>query len=91
MISSPMVNFISFALSYCHTSGVASAIIKSSHWEKVMTWYDESERVTPMKLLIRHMPGTVYVITYVVWFKTICLKVNSALKIYKLKNGSRDQ
>ena len=69
MVSSSIVNFISFALSYCHTSGVASAIIKSSHWEKVMTWCDESERVTPMKLLIRRMPGTIYATTYAIWFK----------------------
>jgi len=40
-----------------YTSGVASAIIKSNHWEKAMTWHDESQKSTPMKLLIRRMPG----------------------------------
>ena len=41
-------------------SGVASAIVNSDHWEKAMRWQDTATgKNTPMKLLIRSMPGTI--------------------------------
>jgi len=40
-------------------SAVASAIVNSDHWEKAMVWQDATGKSTPMKLLIRSMPGTI--------------------------------
>ena len=38
-------------------SDVALAIVQSDHWKDAMRMYDEYEKVTPMKLLIKSMPG----------------------------------
>ena len=44
-------------ISTCFISDVALAIIQSDQWEEAMRLYDEYEEVTPMKLLIKTMPG----------------------------------
>ena len=33
------------------------AIVQSHQWERAMDMYNEDEEVTPMKLLIKSMPG----------------------------------
>lgn len=44
--------FVNFTI-----SDVALAIVQSDQWEEAMRLYDEYEEVTPMKLLIKTMPG----------------------------------
>ena len=46
---------MSFNLLLC--SDVALAIIQSDQWEDAMSQYDERDEITPMRLLIRSMPG----------------------------------
>ena len=38
-------------------SDVALAIVQSEQWEDAMRMYNEYKELTPMKLLIKSMPG----------------------------------
>ena len=44
--------FVNFAV-----SDVALAIVQSEQWEDAMRLYIDDEELTPMKLLIKSMPG----------------------------------
>ena len=48
-------------------SDVALAIVQSDQWEDAMRLYDEYEEVTPMKLLIKSMPGLLLYLNFCWW------------------------
>ena len=49
-------SYIDFSVNFS-VSDVALAIIQSDQWEDAMRMYNDYEELTPMKLLIKSMPG----------------------------------
>ena len=49
--------YMYYTLNNFSVSDVALAIVQSEQWEDAMRMYNDYEELTPMKLLIKSMPG----------------------------------